>query len=67
MFFARSVVVKKKSKMADVGLQEWIQRWIFIENLSNIDFIFCLLFLLPLIFDLFFSSYFEMCCGIPIQ
>ena len=46
-FFARSTAIKNKSEEMDVGPHEWIEWQTFLENKSNFNFVFCLLFLFP--------------------
>ena len=41
--FARSITIKNKSEGVDVGPHEWIQWRTFIENVSNLQFVFFLL------------------------
>ena len=58
--FARSTAVKNKSEGVDVGPPEWIQWRAFIENLSNLHFvfIFCSYFHLDLNLIFIFILYF---------
>ena len=51
--FVRSTAVKNKSKGVDVGPPEWIQWRAFIENVSDLHFVFSLSFLLSFGFILF--------------
>jgi hypothetical protein len=63
--FARSTAVKNKSEGVEVGPPEWIQWRAFLENVSNIDFVFSLMFLPS--FGFYFVSYILICCGISVQ
>ena len=59
--FVLSTVVKNKSEGVDVGPPEWIQWRIFIQNVSNLDFVFSLLFLFSFGFHFVSYSYIVMC------
>lgn len=63
--FARSTAVKNKSEGVEVGPPEWIQWRAFLENVSNLDFVFSLMFLL--LFGFYFVAYIVICCGFSVQ
>ena len=65
--FAQSTTLKNKSEGMDVGPPKWIQWWAFIENVSNLDFVFSFLFLLSFGCNFVSYSYIMMCCGISVQ
>jgi hypothetical protein len=65
--FAQSTTVKNKSEGVEVGPLEWIQWRAFLENISNFDFVFSLLFLISFGFNFVSYPYIVICCGISVQ